>query len=1547
MSVDIASLAIKIDATQAEQGAKSLDKLTEAGGKAEGATNKVASSAEKLGAEGRKAMAATDQLGASIDKLIAAIGANTRAIELAAKAQMSSVAAATQAAGAQAKLAAGYEASNVAAQTVAANTNTVAAAQGKVGASATAAAAKVAQAGEAQIATAKRVAAIQISEQERVAAHQAAIASGALVKSVNPVNGVVSYGPVIKEATEAAEAVKGLTAATNGQGAALVQLDLHVQAYRQSLNQADAHVQAYRDHLEDMNRSTRNASIGILSMIGSFAGMVAVQAVIGGLTSALESARLTTDNAAASARGYADAMLVAEDAINGVAVATMRLADANKEAARQQIAKEVATNQSEINRLEKPTLGTRFGRALMPGYGDYLEEKDQKQAEALRSRNAALQAEGIRLVMSGNAAASASQREYTSAIKSALPHEAALAALQEQRKVITEGMKRPFADQVEAQKALAGLDKKEADLMKAAAPAKAAHTRAVREHTAALSDEARALIEATKAADRYIGSQTSQIRSLTMPQSQRTALDTRDQVAAAPRQDQKEAIQLSGDYLVILQQIDEAQKGIKPIGDLISGLGDDILATQIDELDAYIDRLRDLEDQTYSAANGMADAFGKVGTAIGGVLVALSDYAVGLDKINAIRDKANLEDPTKEAENNAKAAQRAAQLQIHSYGDMAAAAKGFFKEGSKGYRALETAEKAYRLFEFAMAVKSLFFKGAETAAVGVGVAAKVAAVGPTVAADAAVTASGVAAGAGKIFGALGPLGFPVVAAMLAVMAGIGFSKGGGASASVPISQTRQESQGTGSVLGDASAKSDSIAHSLELVEQHTNRDLEFSNSMVKSLRSIDNNISLVASSLAKQLGAGGAFDTSKLSLGTTSKLTSDTFFPLLSKVPILGGLLDGAMNLVSKIPVLGGLVKTLFGTKTKTTLTDQGLSFDPQSIEDILNNGISGSTYQDIQTKRSSKFFGISLGSKSKDGTVNSDLDTQLATQLALLVTSLRDGVLAAANTLGITGAEATLNAFQVELGKISLKDLDAAGVEDALNAVFSKLGDDMAGAVVPGLAEFQKAGEGLFETLNRVARDYQVVDIALASIGKTFGQVGLASVAARENLIDLVGGLDNLTELTQSFSDNFLTKDEQIAPVIAAVDKELTRLGLSGLTTRDAFKQVVLGLDVSTEAGAQMYASLLQVSPAFAKIMDYLDELGGTTTKTVSLTDQIAAAHDDLAKAYDKEASALKSTQDQFQAFADSLKKFGDSLSTGPNALLSPEAQYNASKGAFEATAAKARLGDATALGDLQGVSQAYLDASKAYYASTGKYFADLAAVKAAVQAAQGTAQRTATNAEQQLTALKAQVSGLLTVNDSVLSVKDAIDALTALMAQLPAAAASGGGRATAGFTGGAPAAADPFPAGWTAAGYLAKNADVMANAQGAVADGSFPSLDAVARAHWMSFGQNEGRAFANGGFHTGGLRMVGERGPELEATGPSRIWNAEQTRTMLGGSNDNSELVTELKALRQEVAALRQDTRRGFSEDVNAQERIAQRQEQGQRGGSTNRLVAGGRAP
>jgi hypothetical protein len=68
----------------------------------------------------------------------------------------------------------------------------------------------------------------------------------------------------------------------------------------------------------------------------------------------------------------------------------------------------------------------------------------------------------------------------------------------------------------------------------------------------------------------------------------------------------------------------------------------------------------------------------------------------------------------------------------------------------------------------------------------------------------------------------------------------------------------------------------------------------------------------------------------------------------------------------------------------------------------------------------------------------------------------------------------------------------------------------------------------------------------------------------------------------------------------------------------------------------------------------------------------------------------------------------------------------------------------------------------------------------------------------------------------------------------------------------------------------------------------------------------------FAMGGMHSGGLRIVGERGPELEATGPARYWSAADTTAMLGNGQRREELLAaEIRALRAEVQGLRTEAR------------------------------------
>jgi hypothetical protein len=64
----------------------------------------------------------------------------------------------------------------------------------------------------------------------------------------------------------------------------------------------------------------------------------------------------------------------------------------------------------------------------------------------------------------------------------------------------------------------------------------------------------------------------------------------------------------------------------------------------------------------------------------------------------------------------------------------------------------------------------------------------------------------------------------------------------------------------------------------------------------------------------------------------------------------------------------------------------------------------------------------------------------------------------------------------------------------------------------------------------------------------------------------------------------------------------------------------------------------------------------------------------------------------------------------------------------------------------------------------------------------------------------------------------------------------------------------------------------------------------------------------FAEGGIHTGGMRIVGERGPELEMTGPSAIMSYNDLMQSLKSSGD---VAAEIGSLRAEIRGLRQEAR------------------------------------
>src|SRR5205823_8602920 len=86
-------------------------------------------------------------------------------------------------------------------------------------------------------------------------------------------------------------------------------------------------------------------------------------------------------------------------------------------------------------------------------------------------------------------------------------------------------------------------------------------------------------------------------------------------------------------------------------------------------------------------------------------------------------------------------------------------------------------------------------------------------------------APAMAAGAAQFFAQSGWGGFAGVAAMAAVVAGFGVAVSGGSSNNVAAE--RQAAQGTGTVLGDSGAKSDSIKKSIDLTAANSSTQINY------------------------------------------------------------------------------------------------------------------------------------------------------------------------------------------------------------------------------------------------------------------------------------------------------------------------------------------------------------------------------------------------------------------------------------------------------------------------------------------------------------------------------------------------------------------------------------------------------------------------------------------------------------------------------------------------------------------------------------------------
>lgn len=240
-----------------------------------------------------------------------------------------------------------------------------------------------------------------------------------------------------------------------------------------------------------------------------------------------------------------------------------------------------------------------------------------------------------------------------------------------------------------------------------------------------------------------------------------------------------------------------------------------------------------------------------------------------------------------------------------------------------------------------------------------------------------------------------------------------------------------------------------------------------------------------------------------------------------------------------------------------------------------------------------------------KRGTDSSAVDAELASGISATYEAIKASSADYARALGLN-ADSIANrsqAISIAFGK------DEAANQKAIADFFSGVADSVAREVLPDIARFQQQGETVSSTLQRVATNFQAVQVIFDGMGvdsaSAFRAVGTASIEARERLLAFAGGIESLASQTTFFTQNFLSQAEQIAIIQKPLAAQLEALGYAGITTADQFKEAVQGLvnsgALATEQGARTYAGLLALGPEFKTVADYLQELKDAAAEEVA----------------------------------------------------------------------------------------------------------------------------------------------------------------------------------------------------------------------------------------------------------------------------------------------------------------------------------------------------------
>lgn len=408
------------------------------------------------------------------------------------------------------------------------------------------------------------------------------------------------------------------------------------------------------------------------------------------------------------------------------------------------------------------------------------------------------------------------------------------------------------------------------------------------------------------------------------------------------------------------------------------------------------------------------------------------------------------------------------------------------------------------------------------------------------------------------------------------------------------SEIRQARQSTGTLLGMANEKSESLGNSIDDLLGLGNDTLGVNRDQYRALIDIRSGLAGVAAGFARSIAFNPGTD---VRTGSWAMASLPTTRDALDKLNLPTNQLTGFVT-----NFLGGLtdkvMKELF--KKSVKVTDTGISILGDSLAGIMEDGvIQAFNYADVQTKK--KVLGITTSTKMKttEESIGDDFNRQ--------ITSVFES---AGKSLGIAGATFGLDIqdfagrLVVDTQRISLKDLSAEEITQELEYFLSSTMDKWAQTMIGNtgvLERYQNAGEGAFETMIRLSSQTEYLVNALDQVNLVIPATGVAAIDLVQSIAQMSGGFEELQSSLSAYYDKFFSDQEKMENMTARLSDVTKDLLQTLPTTREEFRAIVESLDLTTESGARAFSELMSVSGAIDQYITALDRQNSALVSAAS----------------------------------------------------------------------------------------------------------------------------------------------------------------------------------------------------------------------------------------------------------------------------------------------------------------------------------------------------------